>query len=46
MRRLRMGVTMTTLLEPTTVRGSGKPPPNTFETDAPAETDEAEEEKT
>ena len=42
-----MGVSMTTLLEPTIVRAGGKPPPNTFEGDAPRpETDEAEEEET
>jgi hypothetical protein len=36
---------MTTLLDPEIIRGAGKPPPNTFEGDAPApegESDEAE----
>jgi hypothetical protein len=41
-----MAVPMTTLLEPTIVRAGGKPPPNTFEGDAPeAETDAAAEEE-
>lgn len=40
---------MTTLLDPEIIRASGKPPPNTFEGDAPApeigETDQAEDEE-
>ena len=39
---------MTTLLDPEIIRASGKPPPNTFEGDAPApatETDEVEDEE-
>jgi hypothetical protein len=42
--RVRRDATMTTLLDPEIIRASGKPPPNTYEGDAPApETDEAEE---
>ena len=39
---------MTTLLDPKIIRAAGKPPPATFETDAPAsppETDDVEEEE-
>ncbi|HEX3462858.1 MAG TPA: hypothetical protein VHS78_02225 [Candidatus Elarobacter sp.] len=35
---------MTALLEPTIVRAGGKPPPNTFEGDAPDAPEDAEEE--
>jgi hypothetical protein len=46
---VRKDATMTTLLDPEIIRASGKPPPNTFEGDAPApeigETDQAEDEE-
>ncbi len=42
--RVRRDATMTTLLDPEIIRAGGKPPPNTYEGDAPKpETDEAEE---